>query len=66
MLICPVIGLGSFQIGYLQMIVNQEPRISHLLGIPADHGVYGFIAFGYPEYTFNKWIERRPAKVTWI
>jgi nitroreductase/ubiquinone/menaquinone biosynthesis C-methylase UbiE/Pyruvate/2-oxoacid:ferredoxin oxidoreductase delta subunit len=66
MLMCSSLGLGSFYIGFIQAIVDREPSIQKIMGIPDGHGINGIIAFGYPKYTFNKWIDRRPAKVTWI
>lgn len=66
MLMCSSLGLGSFYIGFIQAIVDMEPRLKTVLGIPDAHGIHGVIAFGYPKYTFSKWPDRRPAKVTWI
>lgn len=64
-LLCNSLELGSCQLGYVETIMDKDPQIPSLLEIPDDHGIYGVFAFGYPQYTFENWIEREMPKVTW-
>lgn len=65
-LMCCGLGLGCCESGYIEIIADKDPGIQHLLGIPDDHAIYGMLAVGYPKYTFENWIEKEPAKVTWM
>jgi len=60
------LGLGSFYTGYVVLACNNDKTIPRLLGLPAKHKVYGGLTLGYPEITFSHWIDRNPAKVTWM
>jgi nitroreductase/formate hydrogenlyase subunit 6/NADH:ubiquinone oxidoreductase subunit I len=64
-LICCSLGLGSCELGYLEIIAKKFPDIQDLLGIPHNHLIYGIIAIGYPEYTFKNWIKKKSPQVTW-
>lgn len=59
------LGLGSCELGYVEIAADRDPQIQKLLGIPGDHAIYGVLAVGYPKYRFEKWIEKPPAAVTW-
>lgn len=65
-LMCSSLGLGSCELGYLEMIADREPQLQKLLGIPDDHAIYGMLAVGHPKYVFKNWIEKPMAKVSWI
>jgi nitroreductase/NAD-dependent dihydropyrimidine dehydrogenase PreA subunit len=60
------LGLGSFYTGYVVSAIGREKRIGRLLALPQKHKVYGGLALGYPGLTFSRWIERKPAKITWL
>jgi len=64
-LVCSSRGLGSCELGYIEIAAARNPWLQDLLGIPGDHAVYGILAVGYPCYTFEKWIEKPRAKVVW-
>ncbi|HMK48158.1 MAG TPA: nitroreductase family protein [Methanocella sp.] len=63
-LACYSLELDSCELGYAE-IVAQNPQLQDLLGIPADHKVYGILAIGYPKYKFGKWIEKPITKIEW-
>ncbi|MEN6291235.1 MAG: nitroreductase family protein [Methanobacterium sp.] len=64
-LVCSSMGLGSCELGYIEIISSRSPEIKNLLDIPENHAIYGIMAIGYPAYTFKNWIEKSSAKVTW-
>ena len=64
-LLCGSLGLGSCQLGYIETIMDKDPKIQELLDIPDSHAVYGVLALGYPDYTFDNWIEKKQPKITW-
>jgi nitroreductase/NAD-dependent dihydropyrimidine dehydrogenase PreA subunit len=45
-------GLGSCLIGYVVSVMQNEPRIQAVAGIPAEETVYACIALGWPD---EKW-----------
>ena len=64
-LLCSSLELGSCQLGYIETIMDKDSQIQELLGIPENHAVYGVLAFGYRDYTFDNWIEKKQPKITW-
>jgi len=66
MLIASSLGLGTFYTGYVVAASGRDKTMRGLLKLPKKHKVYGGLAVGYPEITFSKWIERNPAKITWM
>jgi len=66
MLIAESLGLGTFYTGYVVAASGRDRTVSRLLALPKNHKIYGGLAIGYPEITFSKWIERNPAKITWM
>ncbi|MCX5813877.1 MAG: nitroreductase family protein [Proteobacteria bacterium] len=60
------LGLGNFYTGYVVLACNNDKTIPKLLGLHGKHKVYGGLAIGYPEITFSQWIDRNPAKITWM
>lgn len=45
-------GLGSCLIGYVVSVMQNEPRIQAVAGIPAEETVYACVALGWPD---EKW-----------
>jgi nitroreductase len=64
-LICSSLGLGSCELGYLEAVQKNDPRIRKALYIPNDHAIFGALAIGYPKYKFESWIEKPMAKIEW-
>ena len=64
-LVCSSLGLGSCELGYIEILASRFPEIQNLLDIPENHDIYGILAIGYPEYTFKNWIKKSPSKITW-
>ena len=65
-LVCSSLGLGSCELGYIEIIASKFPEIKNLLDVPENHAIYGMLAVGYPEYTFKNWIEKEKPEITWI
>ena len=60
------LGLGCFYAGFVVIACGRDKSIPRLISLPETHKVYGALAVGYPRLKFNKWPERKPAKVTWL
>jgi nitroreductase/NAD-dependent dihydropyrimidine dehydrogenase PreA subunit len=65
-LIACSLGLGSFYTGYVLSACSHDRSMAKLLPLPDKHEVYGGLGLGYPGVHFSRWIERNPAKVTWL
>jgi len=65
-LIAQTLGIGSFYTGYVVSVCRRDDRIPRLLSIPEGHKVYGGLAMGYTKFKFANWMERKPARLTWI
>ena len=59
------LGIGAFYPGFVLFAMRHDPTFRSLLGISEDHIVHGCLALGYPRIRFGKWIERKPAEITW-
>jgi nitroreductase len=59
------LNIGAFYAGFVLFAIRHDPSFRKYLGIPDDHEVHGALALGYPKLKFKKWIERKPADVTW-
>ena len=59
-------GLGCFYNGFIVAACQRETRIPELLSIPIKNSVWGTLVVGWPKFTHKSWIERKPARVTWI
>jgi nitroreductase/NAD-dependent dihydropyrimidine dehydrogenase PreA subunit len=60
------LGLGSFYTGFVVATCDRDQRIQSILEIPKTHKIYAGIALGHPMYNYKNWMERRPARITWI
>ncbi len=60
------LGLGSFYTGYVVAVCAHDRAIPRLVKLPRHQRVYGGLALGYPAIHFGRWIERQPARITWL
>ena len=60
------LGLGCFYSGFVGMASGRSDKIAKLISLPETHKIYGTLAMGYPRLKYKKWVERNPAKVTWV
>ena len=65
MLAAHVRGLGSCQIGYLNVALDQHPALHGTLCLPAGRRVAIALILGYPKYQYRRAISRRPHEVVW-
>jgi nitroreductase/NAD-dependent dihydropyrimidine dehydrogenase PreA subunit len=64
-LMIQTLGLGCFFAGYVVVACRKNRYLQRLLPIPADHHIHGCLALGYPKISYQKWIEKLPAHVSW-
>ncbi|HEO72319.1 MAG TPA: 4Fe-4S dicluster domain-containing protein [Candidatus Hydrogenedentes bacterium] len=64
-LMAEALGLGSFYLGFVITTCARDRRIPRLLDVPAGHAVHAGMALGYPQFRYEKWLDRKPAKVAW-
>jgi nitroreductase/NAD-dependent dihydropyrimidine dehydrogenase PreA subunit len=60
------LGLGCFYTGFLLIGSERNKSIGRFLSLPDGHKLLGGLAMGYPRLSFDKWPERKPARVTWM
>jgi len=65
-LVAHSMGLGSVYTGFITAACKQDSSISNLLSLPENHRIYSALALGYPRFKYNKWIQRRPPRITWL
>ena len=59
-------GLGTCLIGFAVSALQQEPKIKHRLGIPADERIYAVIAIGYPDQEYQRAAGRKMPAIRWF
>jgi len=60
------LGLGCFYTGFVVSVCERDDSIATFLSLPEHHKIYAGLAIGYPILAFEKWPERKPARVTWL
>ena len=60
------VGLGCFYAGFVVVAAERDDSIARLLSLPENHKIYGALALGHPLLKFKNWVERKPARVTWM
>jgi nitroreductase/NAD-dependent dihydropyrimidine dehydrogenase PreA subunit len=60
------VGLGCFYTGFVVAVCERDDRIARLLSLPDDHRIFGGLGMGYPRLSFDRWPDRKPARVTWV
>ena len=61
------LGLGSCWAGIFEMcaFANHYPLLK-LFNIPDDKVLTGAVMVGYPQYSYNRLLDRNPLDITWI
>lgn len=57
------LGVAQFYTGFVCSVSNKKPLMKSL-GITDE--IYAGMALGMPSFTFDKYIDRKPARVSWI
>jgi nitroreductase/NAD-dependent dihydropyrimidine dehydrogenase PreA subunit len=60
------LGLGTCINRRFLVATDRVPQISHELGIPMEHKIFGCVTVGYPKHKFHKLPSRKPPKVKWM
>ena len=58
-------GLGSVQIGFFQVVVENSKRVTKLLNLPEGRAPQVAIALGYRKRTFRRLLPRRVPDLSW-
>jgi len=64
-LIASVLGLGGCWAGYFGAAASMYPDLKEALGLPDGNVVHGAMMLGYPQYRFQRLVERNEPAVTW-
>jgi nitroreductase/NAD-dependent dihydropyrimidine dehydrogenase PreA subunit len=65
MLAAQRLGLGTCQIGYLQIALDQSKQLREALGLPDGRHAQIALTLGYPEHPFQRAIPRRQPDLIW-
>lgn len=65
MLAAERMGLGTCQIGYLQLAIARSQQLREALGLPKDRRAEVTLILGYPVYDFQRLLPRRHPELTW-
>jgi len=65
-LYAPTLGLGSCWAGLLEMCLfdGYEPLLE-LFGVEADREITGAVMVGYPQYRYQRLVDRNPLSLSW-
>jgi len=64
-LISTVLGLGGCWAGFFTAAASMYPDLKEVLSLPDGNVVYGAMMLGYPQYRFQRLVERREPAITW-
>lgn len=64
-LMIQTMGLGCFYAGYVVVACRKSRDLQRLLSLPPNHRIHGCLAMGYPKISYENWIEKRPAHISW-
>ncbi|MEE8594219.1 MAG: nitroreductase family protein [Candidatus Bipolaricaulota bacterium] len=65
MLAAETFGLGTCQIGSLQIVVENRSRMLRRIGLPKGRSPQIAIAIGYPRHEFRRGLPRRSPNLSW-
>lgn len=66
-LYAPALGLGSCWAGLLEMcLFAKHAPLLELFNIPEDKEITGAVMVGYPQYRYQRLVERNPLDVIWL
>jgi len=65
LLAAETLGIGAFYSGFVLFAIRHDPEFKKILKIPDTCEIHAALALGYPKVKFKKWIERKPAEITW-
>lgn len=59
------IGLGTCWGGYFTGAANSYPPLTEALRMPEGHRCYGAVMVGYPQYGYERIVQRNAPMITW-
>ena len=66
-LYAPSLGLGSCWAGLLEMcLFDHYAPLVDLFNIPEDKEISGVVMVGYPQYHYQRMVDRNPLDVAWL
>jgi nitroreductase/NAD-dependent dihydropyrimidine dehydrogenase PreA subunit len=66
MLAAHLLSLGTCQIGYFGVALEQDPALQEEVGVPAGRKIALVMILGYQKYRYRRQIPRRVPDVTWV
>ena len=63
-LMAHALGLGACYVGFFTMAAALEPALYQRLGVRGQEEVVSVLAMGYPDVTYRRTVNRRPARLT--
>lgn len=63
-LMAHALGLGVCYVGFFNMAASLEPELYRQLGVEEKEEVVSTLAIGYPDVTYRRTVNRKPANVT--
>ena len=57
-LLCNANGLGTVMTNYSLTVLERNPEIRAMLGIPDDHYMSLIVGFGYPKYPYERGVQK--------
>jgi len=59
-------GLGTTYIGLFDAAAKNHPPVNEALNLPPGHGVFSVLIMGYPKLKYQRTVDRKPIKTTWV
>lgn len=61
------LGLGTCWAGFVEAAAGaKDKNVLTAMEIPQDTAVVGAMMLGYPQYTYQRLVDRNPLQVTWV
>jgi nitroreductase len=59
------LGLGTCQIGYVNIALERNRGLRRMLGLPSERQLEVALALGYPRFEFQRGLPRRRTDLVW-
>jgi len=59
-------GLGTTYIGLFEAAAKNHPPVNDALNLPPEHGVFSVLIMGYPKLKYQRTVDRKQIKTTWV
>ena len=59
-------GMGTTYIGLFEAAAKNHPPVNGALNLPPAHGVFSVLIMGYPKLKYQRTVDRKQIKTTWV